>query len=97
MYLERTRNREDMLRCVLCANAPCDGACERGAEPAWQLRSVWFENESFAAARLPAENPCADCTAPCEKACLRPGEVPIKHILSSLVEEVRPCLDIAVP
>ena len=97
MYLEGKRNREDMLRCVLCANAPCDGACAKGVEPARQLRSVWFENESAAAAHLPDGNPCADCSAPCETACLRPGEVPIRRILSFLAEDVRPCLDIPAP
>lgn len=86
-----------MIRCLLCANAPCDGACGKRLEPARQLRSVWFDNESFAALRLPIGNPCADCDAPCEKACLWPGEVPIKQILSALAEEVRPLLDIPAP
>ena len=97
MCPEESRARKNMLRCMLCANAPCDDACGKGVKPARQLRSIWFENERFAASRLPPGNPCAECAAPCETACLRREEVPIKAILSSLAEEVRPRSDISVP
>ena len=97
MYLEKKLKRKDMINCVLCANAPCDAACNKNVQPAKLLRSVWFDNEAFAAASLPAANPCADCCAPCEDACLRSGEVPIKKIISRLAEEVKPTLDVSVP
>ncbi|ORT99361.1 Dihydropyrimidine dehydrogenase (NADP+) [Anaerovibrio sp. JC8] len=97
MYLERKHKCEDMLRCTLCADAPCDQACPKKLEPAKQLRSIWFDNEIAAASGLPETNPCSDCTAPCEAACIRSGEVPIKQLLSFLTENVRPALDVPSP
>ena len=45
--------RPDMIRCALCGEAPCESACP--ALPlAAMLRSIWFQNEQGAAARLPA-------------------------------------------
>ena len=43
--------RSDMIRCALCADAPCDAVCEK-VKPASLLRSVWFLNEQTAAQRL---------------------------------------------
>ena len=93
---QKTIYRADMLRCALCADAPCSAACGR-LKPADLLRSIWFDNEKIAAARLPAENPCLGCPAPCEAACVRPGEVPIRGLISRLHEEVRPKLEIPEP
>ena len=66
-----------MIRCTLCDLAPCDTACEK-VKPAGLLRSIWFANEQTAAQRIPEINPCLSCAAPCEAACVRPGEVPIR-------------------
>ena len=63
--LKRELYRSDMLRCALCADAPCTKACGK-LDCAALLRSVWFDDEKAAAARLPEENPCAHCSAPCE-------------------------------
>ena len=93
---ERKLYRPDMLRCVLCYDAPCSKACGR-TDPAGLLRSIWFDNEKGAASRLPDQNPCLNCGAPCEAACLRPGEVPIRSLLTRLHDEVRPALEIAPP
>ena len=88
--------RSDMINCALCHDAPCSSSC-RGLDPATLLRSVWFDNEFTAAGILPDENPCADCSAPCEEACVRPHQVPIRNLIERLYEEVRPDLEIAVP
>ena len=88
--------RSDMLRCTLCSDAPCTGACGR-FDPAAMLRSIWFDNESTAAAKLPADLPCLTCSAPCEKACVRPGEVPVRKLMMRLYEEVRPLQETAPP
>ena len=88
--------RSDMINCALCHDAPCSSSC-RGLDPATLLRSVWFDNEFTAAGILPDENPCADCSAPCEEACVRPHQVPIRNLIKRLYEEVRPDLEIAVP
>ena len=50
---ERKLFRSDMLKCALCQDAPCTAACKR-FDPAGLLRSIWFDNEKCAAARLPA-------------------------------------------
>ena len=88
--------RSDMLKCALCQDAPCSAAC-KGLDPAGLLRSIWFDNEKGAAARLPAENPCVDCPAPCEAACVRPHEVPVRQLMLRLREEVLPELEVAAP
>ena len=81
--------RSDMIRCALCADAPCNQACGKLA-PAGLLCSVWFHNEQGAALSLPAENPCLTCEAPCERACVRPGEVPIRDLVNRLYYQVKP-------
>lgn len=78
-----------MIRCVLCNDPQCDRACEK-LKPAELLRSIWFKNEQSAALRLPSQNPCLTCSAPCKRACVRAGEVPIKDLINRLYYEVRP-------
>ena len=85
--------RSDMLKCALCQDAPCSAACSRGIDPAKKLFSIWFDNEKTAAAGMPEICPCMDCAAPCEAACVRPGEVPIRSLMLRLQTEVKPELD----
>ena len=89
----RSIYRTDMLRCALCADAPCSKACGH-IDPAAMLRSIWFENEETAALRFPAESPCENCSAPCESACVRAHEVPIRKLMTRLYDEVKPDLEI---
>ena len=88
--------RSDMISCALCRDAPCDQACPC-LKPSNLLRSIWFDNEKTAAAVLPEKNPCLDCSAPCERACVRAGQVPIKNLIGRLYEEVRPELETKLP
>ena len=88
--------RADMLRCVLCADAPCSTACKR-LDPASMLRSIWFDDEHVAASRFPFENPCVGCPAPCETACVRSGEVPVRSLMTRLHDEVKPELEVTLP
>ena len=94
--LERTLYRSDMLKCMLCHDAPCTNACPK-MDPAKLLRSIWFNNEKGAAYALPEVFPCTDCDAPCEKACLRAGEVRIRDLMEKLDRRVRENLEIPYP
>lgn len=89
-------SRSDMIRCSLCGDAPCDRACEK-LNPSELLRSIWFSNEQAAAQRLPEENPCITCSAPCEQACVRPTEVGIRNIINRLIYQVKPECETGVP
>ena len=88
--------RSDMIRCVLCQNAPCDTVCEQ-IKPAGLLRSIWFQNEQCAAQRLPEQNPCLTCNAPCERACVRTGEVLIRDLINRLYYQVKPECETRLP
>ena len=96
MLFERRILRSDMLRCALCLDAPCSKAC-KALDPAALLRSIWFDNEKTAALRLPGSNACAVCGAPCESACVRAHEVPIRTLFTRLHEEVRPGIEVPLP
>ena len=85
--------RSDMLKCALCLDAPCAHECGK-LDPARMLRSIWFDNEDGAAARFPETNPCSDCMAPCEDACVRAHEVPIRELMTRLHGKVKPELEI---
>ena len=89
-------NRADMIRCALCADAPCTAACGN-IDPALALRSIWFKNEQTAALRLPKANPCSGCDHPCERACVRTGEVPIAKLITRLYDEVIPECETKLP
>ena len=88
--------RQDMIRCVLCAAAPCETACEK-LKPAKLLRSIWFQNEQTAALSLPETNPCLTCSASCERACVRPGEVPVRDLVNRLYYQVKPQCETPLP
>ena len=96
MIFERKIERSDMLRCAICHDAPCSKACGK-LDPAKLLRSIWFDNEKTAAAMLKRTNPCAKCSAPCESACVRPQEVPIRALITQLQKEIRPHLEVPLP
>ena len=96
MIYERMIRRADMIRCALCKDAPCTAACGK-TDPAGLLRSIWFDNEKIAVARFPGANPCTVCDAPCEQACVRKGEVPIRALMTRLHEELRPVLEVLPP
>ena len=96
MVYEKAIRRADMIRCALCEDAPCSAACGK-LDAAGLLRSIWFDDEKVAAARLPEESPCLGCDAPCEGACVRPREVPIRDLVGRLYERVKPSLEAALP
>ncbi len=88
--------RSDMIRCALCSDAPCDRACKK-LKPASLLRRIWFGNEQVAAETLPEQNPCLTCAAPCERACARPHEVPIRDLINRLYYQVKPECETRLP
>lgn len=95
MLVTKVINRKDMINCMLCHEGPCTAACGK-LKVDDLLRSVWLENEKVAAASLPQVNPCINCEAPCEKACLNAPEVEIKELINRLYDEVRPELEVGL-
>ena len=92
----RQINRSDMLMCVLCHDAPCSASCN-SLDPAKMLRSIWFDNEKCAAVLFPTNNPCINCLAPCENACVKKPEVHIRDLMIRLHDDVKPLAEIAIP
>lgn len=62
-------DRTEINRCLLCIDAPCEAVCPKQAQLGRMLRAAYFDNltESF---RIADGIDCADCDAPCEKACI---------------------------
>lgn len=83
MGYERQILRSNLINCALCEDAPCAKACGK-IECDKALRSIWFDNEDGAAAKLPETLPCDTCDAPCEQACIRQGKVPVKELMQKL-------------
>ena len=90
---EKVIRRSDMINCVLCHDAPCSAACPHLLDPAKKLRSIWFGNEKTAAVSLAGAFPCSGCSAPCERSCVRPGQVPVQKLMERLHDVVLPGLD----
>ena len=93
---ERKIARSEMIKCALCLDAPCSKACSK-LDPSDLLRSIWFSDEKIAAYNYPENNPCADCDAPCEEACIKPKEVPIRNLMMKLNNEVTKQFEIPKP
>ena len=88
MLYETNIPAEEVSRCLLCDNAACTQACPNGVDPAKILRSLHFENQVGAAANLNKNYSCAECTAPCESACIRTAHpINIRQLLTTLHEE----------
>lgn len=96
MVIKSVINRSEMISCSLCKDAPCSNACP-SMDPAGALIGIWFDNQDIAAIKLPERNACAECDAPCEKACVNSGRVPIKSLMNELYEKVRPNAEIPMP
>lgn len=96
MLIKPAIERSDMIYCALCKDAPCNNAC-LAMDPARALLGIWFDNQDVAAMKLPEKNACADCSAPCEKACVNSGSVPIKGLMTALYEKVKPEVEVAIP
>lgn len=94
-YLYKVK-RSDMLDCQICYEAKCNQACSV-LKPADLLRSIWFDNEDYAASCLPDLNPCLKCSAPCIDACISNNKVDIKNLITRLYDEVKPELEISYP
>ena len=88
--------QSDMIQCALCEDAPCQRACPH-LPVSTLLRSIWFRNEQTAALSLPPEDPCLSCRRPCERACVRPGEVPIHDLINRLYYQVLPEAETPLP
>ena len=96
MLLQKQIKRSDMISCMLCKDAPCSQACD-SFEPSDALRSIWFDNADVASLKLPEGNPCMNCNAPCEGACISKSKVSIKSLMTELAWGVRSKAEIELP
>lgn len=96
MLMQSPIKRSDMISCLLCKDAPCTRACER-LDPGKALFEIWFDNSDVAALKMPEKNPCKNCSAPCEKACISSHRVHIKELMTELSCNVRPLVSTALP
>lgn len=77
---------QEAERCLLCVQSPCNAACPKDLHPARGIRAVRFDDERNAYQWLTSA--CADCDAPCEKACIH-TDFPIRiKELSKKVNEL---------
>lgn len=75
--------QSEAFDCLLCLSAPCNRACPKDLHPARGVRAVRFGNTALASQWL--TDACADCDAPCEKACVRPDRpIRIKEMAKQL-------------
>lgn len=82
-------NYIESSRCLLCDDAPCTKACQRGLDPARGIRSMRFENDSCAGLYFNSED-CTSCEAHCEKACIHYDfPVRIREVASSVEKVVK--------
>ena len=88
--------RKDMTACALCLDAPCTNACGR-TDPGKLLLSIWLGDQEAASLRLPEKSPCTGCDAPCEKACIMSGRVPVKELVTKLSDKIRPRGQVQLP
>lgn len=86
MIFENAIQRKELLDCNLCNNPKCSEACSMGVDPGRKLRAVWFQNAEGISMELPENNPCDSCSAECEKACVKAGNVQIKNLMNRLFE-----------
>jgi len=96
MLLQNRIKRSDMISCLLCKDAPCSKACD-SFEPGEALRSIWFDNSDVATLKMPEGNPCRNCSAPCEGACISHSGVPVKALMTELALNVRSKAEIGLP
>ncbi|MBE5916608.1 MAG: NAD-dependent dihydropyrimidine dehydrogenase subunit PreA [Pseudobutyrivibrio ruminis] len=96
MLIQNQIKRSDMISCLLCMDAPCSKACD-SFNPGDALRSIWFDNEDVASLKIPEDNPCVNCSAPCEGVCISDSKVPVKALMSELAWSIRTKAEIAMP
>ena len=70
----------DIIKCLMCYDAPCTKACDKGVDPAKILRSLRFKN--YIGALKNVTSACSNCDAPCMEKCVLEKDLDIKKILS---------------
>ncbi len=79
--------KTEAKRCLLCVQAPCNSACPQDLHPARGLRALRFDDAENAGRWL--TDACANCDAPCEKACIHTDfPIRIKELAKQVQAEV---------
>lgn len=89
MVYESVMPLEEVRKCFLCHDAPCEKNCPHGIKTGKLIRSIRFENEIGAALHLPEKDFCAEChDVPCENSCVKKtNKVAIKEIVAALRDD----------
>lgn len=100
MAYEVVRRKNEVSKCLLCQDAPCNKACPKEIPVADIVRSLRFENEMGAKRKL-NNLFCEGCNAPCKDVCIRgkiDHSVDIPMVISDIMEEMpeKPQADLSV-
>ena len=69
----------DIIKCLMCYDAPCKNACQNGVDPAKILRSIRFAN--YKGALNNSNSACINCDGPCQKACIMGDDLKLSRIM----------------
>ncbi len=69
----------DIIKCLMCYDAPCKNACQNGVDPAKILRSIRFAN--YKGALNNSNSACINCDGPCQKACIMGDDLKLTRIM----------------
>ena len=85
--------KDESTRCLHCLEAPCTQSCPKGKDPARGIMAIRMHNRDLAGMFF-SQAECADCDAPCQKACLHPDR-PID--IRRIAMEISPVANKACP
>lgn len=83
--MQKILNKNALVPCLLCQDAPCNKACPHNIKPEKVIRSLKFLN--YIGAMQGINNACLNCDAPCQNACLLDEKMKIKDIFTAVLSQ----------